>query len=73
MSAPKSSSSTTGSSGVVDWRMNCHQDRRPLSSRDSWIAVRNEKPSRPIATNRMMIATIGDVSSPGWASFSMPS
>ena len=26
ISAPKSSSSTTGSSGVVDWRMNCHQD-----------------------------------------------
>jgi hypothetical protein len=33
-----------------------------LSARDSWIAVRNEKPSRPIATNRMTIATSGDVS-----------
>ena len=73
MSAPKSSSSTTGSSGVVAWRMNCHQDRPPLRPRDSWIAVRNEKPSRPIATSKMTIATSGDVSSPGWPSFSIPS
>ena len=40
--APKSSSSTTGSSGTLDWRMNCHQVRLPLILRDSTMAVRNE-------------------------------
>ncbi len=52
-SAPRSSSSTTGSSGTLDWRMNCHQVPSPFSGRDSTIAVRNEKLSSPIATTRM--------------------
>ncbi|OLT15763.1 hypothetical protein BJF78_16135 [Pseudonocardia sp. CNS-139] len=72
-SAPRSSSSTTGSSGTFDWRMNCHHVLSPLSGRDSWIAVRKEKISSTIATTRITTATIGDVSSSGCASFSMPS
>ena len=40
--APKSSSSTTGSSGDFDWRMKPHQLSLPLSGRDSLIAVRKE-------------------------------
>ncbi len=40
ISAPVSSSSTTGSSGLRDRRMNCHQLLPPLSGRDSTIAVR---------------------------------
>ena len=66
-SAPRSSSSTTGSSGLLDCRMNCHQVPVPFNGRDSCIAVRNEKVSSPIATTRMTTATSGEVSG-SWVS-----
>ncbi len=71
--APKSSSSTTGSSGDFDWRMKLHQLSLPLSGRDSAIAVRKEKPSSPIATTRMITATSGEVSGSWLSSLWMPS
>ena len=40
ISAPVSSSSTTGSSGLREVRMNRHQLPVPFSGRDSTIAVR---------------------------------
>ena len=55
-SAPRSSSSTTGSSGLRELRMNCHQLPPPFSGRDSTIAVRKLYVSNPIATTRMTIA-----------------
>ena len=40
ISAPESSSRTTGSSGLRELRMNRHQLPEPFSGRDSTIAVR---------------------------------
>ena len=40
ISAPVSSSSTTGNSGLREFRMNRHQLALPFSGRDSTIAVR---------------------------------
>ena len=73
VSAPKSSRRTTGSSGCLARRMNCHHERSPLRGRDSMTAVRNDQPSRTMAITRMAMATDGDSSSWGWRSFSMPS
>jgi len=42
--------------------MNRHHDERPLSGRDSRIAVVKLYPSRQMATRRITIATIGDSS-----------
>ena len=67
INAPVSSSSTTGSSGLRDVRMKRHQLTEPLSGRDSTIAVRKLKPSSPIATTRMAMATTGEVSACGVA------
>ncbi len=68
ISAPRSSSSTTGSSGLRLVRMNRHHDWSPLSGRDSRIAVRNDHDSSPIASTRMMIATVsGSCSASGCA------
>ena len=55
--APKSSSSTIGSSGALAVRTKPTQDRAPLCGRDSWIAVRKEKLSRPIDATSTTIGT----------------
>ena len=48
--APRSSSSTTGSSGFFERRMNVHQlTCGSLTFRDSTMAVRNENASRTMA------------------------
>ena len=60
ISAAKSSSSTTGSSGTLARRMNCTQLASPLSSRDSAMAVRNDHDSSPIATTSTAIAIAGE-------------
>ena len=65
MSAPKSSSSTTGSSGCFERRMKRNHDASPLNGRGSFIAVRNEKLSSAMATSRMPMAQPGDSSSWG--------
>ena len=72
ISAPKSSSRTTGSSGFLDRRMNCHQLASPRTLLDSTMAVRNEKVSSTIANSRMPIATPGDSTSWGCRIFSSP-
>ncbi len=56
-SAPKSSRSTTGSSGAFAVRMNCHHERVPRNGLDSRTAVRKEKPSMTIAETRTTIGT----------------
>ena len=48
--APASSSNTTGSSGVRDWRMKPHHVTEPLILLDSPIAVMKLNVSSPIAT-----------------------
>ncbi|SKV00050.1 Uncharacterised protein [Mycobacteroides abscessus subsp. abscessus] len=55
-----SSSSTTGNSGLREFRMNCHQLAPPFSGLDSTNAVRKLYPSSAIATPKMTIATMGD-------------
>ena len=73
-SAPRSSRSTTGSSGCFERRMNCHQPTSGLLTwRASTMAVRNEKVSATMLNSRMPIAISGDSSSWGWRIFSMPS
>lgn len=52
MSAPKSSSRTTGSSGAFARRTNWVQESEPRVSLDSLIAVRKEKLSAMIAKTR---------------------
>ena len=54
-----SSSSTTGSSGVFVWRMNCHQDSRARCGCDSRTAVRSERHSSTTATPSTTNATAG--------------
>ena len=71
--APRSSSTTTGSSGFFERRMNCHQLASPLIGRASWIAVRNDQLSRTRAKRRMPMATRTDSSSWGCRIFSTPS
>jgi hypothetical protein len=73
VSAPRSSSRTTGSSGVFARRTNCGQELRPLTARDSTIAVRNEKHSRTIATPRITMATVADSIGSGCWSLCTPS
>ena len=71
-SAPRSSSSTTGSSGLFAVRTKRHHDWSPLIFLDSTMAVRKLKPSATKANSRMPIATPGLVSSPPWpASWSL--
>ena len=53
--------------------MNRHQLARPFNGRDSRTAVMKLNVSSPIATSRMTIATIGDVSSSGCWILCMPS
>jgi hypothetical protein len=72
-SAPRSSRSTTGSSGFFERRMNCHQEASPRTLFDSTIAVRNENVSSATATTRIPIATPAASISCGWRIFSMPS
>ena len=71
--APRSSSSTTGSSGTFAVRMNDHHDCGPFWMRDSRIAVRIEMPSKTNATPSRTMATDGRSMWCGWRSFSMPS
>ena len=71
--APMSSSSTTGSSGLLEWRTKCHHDCSPLAWADSLIAVRREKASATMATVRIPMAQAADSISWGWRIFSMPS
>ncbi|OIQ69409.1 hypothetical protein GALL_489890 [mine drainage metagenome] len=56
-SAPKSSRSTTGSSGAFAPRMNATQDWDPRNRFDSATAVRNENPSMPAAASRTTTGT----------------
>jgi hypothetical protein len=72
-SAPRSSSSTTGSSGFLEVRTNVIHELRPLSGRDATTAVRNENSSRTMATSRMPTAQDTFATSWGWRSFSTPS
>ena len=72
-SAPVSSSSTTGSSGLLVVRMNRHHDRPSRLGVASRRAVRNDQASSTIATPSTPNAQIGDSSSCGSMSFSMPS
>ena len=71
--APRSSSSTTGSSGIFECRTNDHQLASPFSGSDSWMAVRNENDSRTMAMPRTAKAQIGSSTSWGWRIFSIPS
>ena len=74
ISAAKSSSSTTGSSGARARRMNATQDAPPSSGRVSRMAVRNENDSSTIATTRTATGThFHAVIGSGWASLWTPS
>ena len=74
MSAPTSSSSTTGSSGTFARRMNDHHDSSPLTCLLSRTAVRSENDSKTMATDEdAPPPTPADSSSWGWRSFSSPS
>ena len=73
ISAAKSSSSTTTSSGVFECRMKPNQLSAPLTLADSMIAVRNEKHSSTIATTSTTTATAGESSWCGCSTFSTPS
>ena len=73
MSAPTSSSSTTGSSGLLVVRMKRHQLLRPRTFSTSRAAVRSDVPSRTIAMPSTTNAQIGESSSCGLMSFSTPS
>ncbi len=55
-SAPESSSSSTGSSGALEPRMNCGHDAPSRSGLDSWMAVRKLEASSTAATRRMAMA-----------------
>lgn len=62
--APRSSRSTTGNSGAFARRTNCTQFALPRMWFDSLIAVRNENPSRPIATTSTVIGSHCQLSNP---------
>ena len=72
--APRSSSSTTGSSGCLERWMKPHQLMPgSLARLDSTTAVRNEALSNTMATSRMPMAIDGDSSSWGLRIFVTPS
>ncbi len=71
--AAASSSSTTGSSGVLACRMKPSQLSAPFGPRDSAIAVRSENASRPMASTSTTSATAGESRWCGWRSFDTPS
>ena len=73
ISAPVSSSSTTGSSASFERRMNAIHDPAPLSARAWRTAVRSERASNTMATSRIAIAHPSDDSSWGLRSFSSAS
>jgi hypothetical protein len=73
VSAPKSSSSTTGNSGDFVRRMNASQVAPRRDGSDSRTAVRSENDSSPIAMTRTAKAQIGDSMSCGCRSFCHPS
>ncbi len=70
MSAPKSSSRTTGSSGALARRMNSVQDWAPRVWLDSLMAVRKEKPSARIAKIRTPTGQYQCSMACGWRTFS---
>jgi hypothetical protein len=69
-SAPASSSRTTGSSGLLERRMNAHHDCPARTLSASWMAVRSDQLSSAIATSRAPNAQAGDSIACGWRSFS---
>ena len=73
ISAAKSSSSTTGSSGALARRMKARQLIRPRDWFDWLIAVRNENASSTIATPSTANATTGESTSSGCLIRLMPS
>jgi hypothetical protein len=73
VSAAKSSSSTTGSSGAFAWRMNATQPCLPRTWFDSLTAVRKEMPSSTIAMTSTRIGSQAFSSSCGFWIFSSPS
>lgn len=70
MRAPKSSSSTTGSSGALARRMNSVQDIVPRVWLDSLMAVRKEEPSATIAKMRTPTGQYQCSTACGWRTFS---
>ena len=73
ISAPVSSSSTTGSSAFFVVWMKLHHDARPRSGIASRRAVRSESVSSTIATPSTPNAQIGSSRCSGWMSLSIPS
>ena len=71
--APRSSSSTTGSSGLLERRMNWIHSPFFTWGLAALTAVRSEKASSTSATPRIPSATAGEVMSCGWRSLSTPS
>ena len=72
-SAPVSSSSTTGSSGLFERLMYCHHDAPPRPAAACFTAVRNDRASSTMATPRTASAIGNDSSAWGWTSLSIPS
>ena len=73
MSAAKSSSRTTGNSGILVCRTKPTQESPPRTRLDSRTTVRNDSDSKTTATTRTPIATPASSSSCGCRSFSIPS
>ena len=67
--APRSSSSTTGSSGVLDRRMKEVQVAEPRTRFDSTMAVLNENPSSTMPRDSTEMAQSGESISWGWRIF----